>query len=116
VVQFSKEKLLVSSNLVKIFMANSFFENAGKLAPLYACLLDETKQMFPKFETDSWHSLGFFLYGYGFEHQGRAPDYHYAAADAIDQNCNSKLSAKSAEVVWRSFRKNLHSDKNADRS
>src|SRR5438874_481245 len=88
-------------------MANRFFENAARLAPLYSVLLDETKQIFPKFETDSWHSVGFFVRGYGFEHQGRAADYQYAAADAILDHCDSEITENSAEMIWNSFRQKL---------
>jgi hypothetical protein len=97
-------------------MANRFFEDAARLAPLYFCLVDETKQIFPKFETDPWHSVGFFLHGYSFEHQGRAPDYRHAAADAILEHCNSKITAKSAETVWNSFRQKLQSNLNCARN
>jgi hypothetical protein len=88
-------------------MANRFLENAAKLAPLYDCLLAETKKIFPKFDKDPWHSIGFFLRGYAYEHQGRAPDYAYAAADSIVEACDSEITTNSAEMVWTSFRQKL---------
>ena len=83
----------------------NLFEKLGELyvARLMRSVWEENADC----EKDPWLSLRVFLKMYAFERQGRAPDYAFAAVDAIDEHRFVSMKSTSARMVWESFASRL---------
>jgi hypothetical protein len=60
---------------------------------------------YPHTEREPWQSLGVFLEGYAFEHQGRDPSFGHAAGQLMEELQSEPLAGVAASEVWKRFRK-----------
>ncbi len=77
----------------------------ASIAPVFESRFVEPLQSrYPHAEEDPWQSLGVFLEGYAFEHQGRDPSFSHAAGDVVGELQSTPLAGVATQEVWKRFR------------
>lgn len=85
-------------------MSVQFIPTFVELSEFYkAHHLVQHRRDYPRFETDSWDALSFFLSSYAFERQGRSADYAVIAAHCVEVYRERELDGATAKVMWRKF-------------
>jgi len=76
------------------FEALQDFAAVGRL--YQAQFMDPNWGRYPDRDTCPWDGIALFLWSYGFERQGRRPDYSHAAADVVHELKGQRLPNRPA--------------------